>query len=320
MGPSWFLDILRELFHYIDWVVYGVVNLVYQLFIMISELTIFKNATIEAFASRIYALLGIFMLFKVTFSLITYILNPDAFVDKSKGVGKLVTNFIVVIIGIIVVPYAFQAAYSLQAVILKENVIGNIIMGTSSNLSEEDAENYIRDGGKLMSFSTLSAFIRINPDVAGDDCSNNPVIKDASGNYSLSSACDGNDVPSAAENILIEAYKDNNVNALFSLINFKAKDKNKKEAYLFDYTILVSTIAGGFLAWILLIFCIDIAVRSVKLGFLQLIAPIPIISYVDPSGQKVFNNWLKECGKTYADLFIRLAGIYFALFVISNII
>lgn len=318
MSPSWFLDILRELFHYIDWVVYGVVNLVYQLFIMISELTIFKNATIEAFASRIYALLGIFMLFKVTFSLITYILNPDAFVDKSKGVGKLVTNFIVVIIGIIVVPYAFQAAYSLQAVILKENVIGNIIMGTSSNLSEEDAENYIRDGGKLMSFSTLSAFIRINPDVAGDDCSNNPVIRDESGNFSISASCDN--VPTEVQGFLVTGYTDNNVNALFSLINYKVKDKDKKEAYLFDYTILVSTIAGGFLAWILLIFCIDIAVRSVKLGFLQLIAPIPIISYVDPSGQKVFNNWLKECGKTYADLFIRLAGIYFALFVISNII
>ena len=56
-----------------------------------------------------------------------------------------------------------------------------------------------------------------------------------------------------------------------------------------------------------------------KLGFLQLISPIPIISYIDPSSSKngMFSKWLKEVGKTYADLFIRLGAVYFAITLIA---
>ena len=98
-----------------------------------------------------------------------------------------------------------------------------------------------------------------------------------------------------------------------------AKDTN--DEFIMSYTPLISTIAGVVIALILITFCFDIAVRSIKLGFLQMIAPIPIISRVDPKSGKdgMFSKWLKECTKTYLDLFIRLLAIYFAVFVITNI-
>src|SRR5699024_4966668 len=74
-------------------------------------------------------------------------------------------------------------------------------------------------------------------------------------------------------------------------------------------------------AWMLVMYCFDIAVRAVKLAFLQLIAPVPILAYIDESkGNNVFNNWLKQCTSSFLSLFIRLITIYFVIFIISEIV
>ena len=325
----WFEGILRTFFLFIDKVIYWVVEVVYNLFHSISMTGVFTPDAIREFGSRIYVLLGVFMLFKVSFSLITYILNPDQMTDKSKGMGKLSVRIIVALIGIIIVPYAFQAAYSLQAIVLKDNVIGSIVMGMDASILKDNPETYLSKAGDLMSYTTLSAFIRLNPAIVGEECSAYPVVSDESGNVGLNARCDheifettvftGNTVGAT----IVDAYTQSDVTPYFNtnFMSLKAENMNTNEDdWLFDYTFLISSIAGGFLAWILLIFCIDVATRSVKLGFLQLVAPIPIISYVDPKGEKTFNNWLKECGKTYADLFIRLVGIYFVIYIIILIV
>lgn len=61
----------------------------------------------------------------------------------------------------------------------------------------------------------------------------------------------------------------------------------------------------------------DLATRAVKLLFLQIVAPIPIISYMDVGkGQDIFKKWGKECINTYLSVFIRLIAINFAVFMI----
>lgn len=342
------------LFRLIDTVVYWAVNVLYQLFIMISEAGIFTPENIRTFGSRIYVLLGVFMLFKVSFSFINYILNPDTFSDKSKGVNKLLMNFFVVLIGIVAVPYIFQAAYSLQAIVLRDNVIGSLVMGMNAEVMNNNNYDYIEQGGKLMSYTTLSAFIRLNPDVVGPECAANPVLalteeidnkqvpiyENGVRKAELNPACTNpsDDYPSAQAamevavnkknssnvgELLVNAYSHNDTTYLLgtNAVNLTV-DVDGEEMFIFDYSFILSTIAGGFLAWILLIFCIDIATRSVKLGFLQLIAPIPIISYIDPKNGKdgIFKKWTKECTSTYLSLFVRLLAIYFVLFIITLII
>ena len=91
--------------------------------------------------------------------------------------------------------------------------------------------------------------------------------------------------------------------------------------YFVDYKMGISTAVGVGTLYLLLMFCIDIAVRSVKLGFLQMIAPIPILSYCDPKSGKdgMFKKWTTMCVKTYLDLFIRLFALYFGIYVITLI-
>ena len=91
------------------------------------------------------------------------------------------------------------------------------------------------------------------------------------------------------------------------------------DVYYVDYLFLWSTIVGVVLALLFLNVGLEIAKRVIKLGFLELIAPIPIISYIDPKSGKdgMFKRWLKELGSTWASLFIRLGAIYFAIYIIS---
>ena len=68
--------------------------------------------------------------------------------------------------------------------------------------------------------------------------------------------------------------------------------------------------------------CVDVSIRVFKLIILQMVAPIPIISYMDPKQAKdgAFSKWLKLTIKVWAEVFIRLFVIYFILLVIEELI
>ena len=68
----------------------------------------------------------------------------------------------------------------------------------------------------------------------------------------------------------------------------------------------------------LVILCVDVVIRQLKLMLLEMIAPIPIISYADPK-DKVFANWGKMFISTYLDLFIKLFAIKIALVLFQQI-
>ena len=84
---------------------------------------------------------------------------------------------------------------------------------------------------------------------------------------------------------------------------------------------LVSTIVGIIVLVLLCGIAFDIGIRFFKMLLLEMLAPIPIMSYVDPKSQKdgAFQHWLKELGKTFIDIFIKLGLVYLILFFISEL-
>ena len=86
-------DLFRSFMFFFDKIIYGFIPTVYQLLIHLSQIDIFSTDTgIGQLMSQIYALLGIFMLFKVSFSILQYLIDPNAFSDSSKGFGKILKN------------------------------------------------------------------------------------------------------------------------------------------------------------------------------------------------------------------------------------
>lgn len=308
-------DLLRSMSFFFDKLVYGFVGTVYNLLVEIAETSIFTEEVIDIFAGKIYALLGIFMLFKVSFSILTYIVNPDDFTDKNKGFSKLISNILITLGLLVLTPWLFTQAMEVQKIILRDNVIGKLFINTSNTTVLPT----VADPGSLMAYQTYKAFFHVDtksfPNCEVQMKEDGEVTFIDSTKCSSEAGISGDKFDNYA-NTLQYSEAANSV-AIYmddDLLNAKASDG----AYFMEYIPFLSVICGVVLILLLIVFCFDIAVRSVKLGFLRMIAPIPIVSRIAPKkGKEVFDKWFKQVINTYLDLFIRLIAIYFAVFVIT---
>lgn len=303
--------IARFLSFWLDGILYNFISTVYGLLIDIAQTSIFTNDIFELFANKVYALLGVFMLFKVSFSIFTYIVDPDAFLDKSKGFSKLISNIIITLALLLFVPWIFNQAMDIQRIILNDNIIGKVFSVNGVNI---DTSN---EPGNIMAYETLKAFYHVKNTGKYSDC-----MSDGNHVFTSESGCESALKVDNFKNLkttLETAHNNNSVSIYmdYDLLFMKTSD----EQYVMEYIPIISTLAGGAIALLLIVFCFDIAVRSVKLGFLRMLAPVPIISRIDPKkGKDMFDKWVKTCINTYLDLFIRLLGIYFAVFIVTQLI
>ena len=279
-GLGW--DLLREVFTSFDAVGFELLKNVMGLIFDIAELAGSKDV-LEAFSDmheRLYIIISIYMLFKVSISLISYIVNPDSIEDKQQGAGKLVTRIIVALIMLSFFPNTiFPKLMDLQIDMLQDGTIDNIILG-ADNVTE-----YQKDDDAL----GLSLYngVAIVDKVEG-------------GPYQIGG--------------------EQTIDNLISHINDHI-DGNRHEYRLKYYPLLGFAIAIV-MSIVMLMVCIDVAVRTFKLLILQLLAPIPIISYVDPKSAKdgTFGKWLKILITVWLELFIRLLVIDFVLLAMKKLI
>lgn len=290
-GLVW--NTVRSLFGTLDSIAYTLFSWVMQLIFDIAEVSTsdaFNNFYGEI-QSRIYAVLAIFMLFKVTISMLTYLVNPDSITDKSNGIGKLSTRIIVSLVMLIAFPYAFQFLNRVQPHVLE--ALPRVILGTQPS-SYSDLGSQMENAGQNIAFQTYN----------GVFFNTNCADKEAQVGVSNGNPCFQyeNSVQGAVDHLNDPADGDNNL-------------------YKYDYMPLIGFVVAIVMTLILLGYCVDIAVRVFKLIILQLIAPIPIISYVDPKASKdgAFNKWIKMVISVWADLFIKLGIIYFIMLVISEL-
>lgn len=366
-------NILRSLFFSLDKIVYDLIGNVYGLLLQICRTSVFDTDAIHSFSSRIYVFIGLFMLFKLSVSLITYLLNPDDFSKGEKSFATIVKNAILALVMVVLCPYVFTELFEVQSIILEENTIMNIAFGTpndsSANIERISNATYADSAGEKIKFTLAFTFAQPNyeefshSDVADlidckytyqKDGNNNfkfrkrakfgdSEAKDSGYIYSLDPSCWGVYDPDSDTYVddgingqLIKAFDATEVRdayqdyaqgvaqqsySLFFKKEAIVQARTQNGKYVINYKFGVSTIIGVITLYLLLMFCIDLAVRSIKLGFLQMIAPIPILSYVDPKAGKdgMFSKWFKACKNTYLDLFIRLFALYFGIYVITLI-
>lgn len=290
-GLVW--NTVRSLFGTLDSIAYTLFSWVMQLIFDIAEVSTSDafNNFYGGIQSRIYAVLAIFMLFKVTISMLTYLVNPDSVTDKSNGIGKLSTRIIVSLVMLIAFPYAFQFLNRIQPHVLE--ALPRVILGTQPS-SYSDLGSQMENAGQNIAFQTYN----------GVFFNTNCADKEAQVGVSNGNPCFQyeNSVQGAVDHLNDPADGDNN-------------------SYKYDYMPLIGFVVAIVMTLILLGYCVDIAVRVFKLIILQLIAPIPIISYVDPKASKdgAFNKWIKMVISVWADLFIKLGIIYFIMLVISEL-
>lgn len=303
MEKEWGTNLIHSFFATIDKAVYGLIATIYQIILDLASAEIISSTSIEEIYMRIYALLGIFMLFKITFSFVNYIINPDSFTDKTKGVQNLIKNVIIVLVMIIITPFAFDKLYQAQDAILQDNIISNLVMGTNE-LDREFSISTVcsstakaASDGDYLALVTFRPFYQIDSDQIGE-------LQRSESEMFLKRYC--------------SEYQEQTVSRYLVSTIYNAAPSN--DVYFVDYKYFLSTIVGIFVCLVLISFAFDIGVRTIKLAFLQIIAPIPIMSYVDPASSKngMFSKWLKQVGSTWVSLFVRLFALFFAILIISK--
>lgn len=329
--PGMLNDGLRSFCAMFDGVATTLLGGIYKVFFLVANATIISGDVIKVFYSRIQLILGILMIFKLAMSILNIIINPDVVKDQKNGPGKMVTRivaalFMLTLVIPINIPNAtakslnayindhgilFGVLYKAQDSILSENILAKLILGTSSNADADDMDvNNLSDIGNSMASIVLKVFVRINVnddtlpacDYASDDdpCSNTVC------------AAEVNESHYAEENV--------DPQVILSHINDSC-GRGSDERYAFGYTPIIGALVMLIMALIITGFTVDIAVRAIKLAVLRLVAPVPIISYINPpkQGGGAFDNWTKSLISTYVDLFVRIAIVYFGLFVIQII-
>ena len=320
---------IRIFFFGLDWIFYNLIPLVYDFIITISKTSIMSQGQIKDIGGRIQALLGVFMLFKVSFSIITYIINPDEFSDKSKGFAKLWQNAIISLILLILTPYIFGMAYDLQAKLLEDNSLMYLVFGDKNKIDS----NFKSNAGQEIAFSVMIPFFLPHTAVTADlnhDISACKNVLNSDGTFNEECKAAIEDEVSDNHNEEFDATVIENYTKGIELRNlgltFRTDTalfvKKDNVNFVINYRYLVSTAVAVIVLLILITFCMDVALRSVKLAFLQLIAPIPIISYIDPKQGKdgMFKKWYKMCFSTYLSLFIRLLALYLGIYMIGIVV
>jgi len=269
---SWILTQIRGLFASIIYCVYSLIEVVLQGIFDIANLKLTEGLIGDIY-KRIYVFLGIFMVFKLTISLIQYMVDPDSLMDKQKGVSKLISRTFVMLVMVIVLPMLFPLLTRAQEVFIP--VLPKVILGQST-----DNSNEVGSSAELLASTALGAF------------------------YSPCVDCDEKDRPDPIDSVddIMETYGD------------KADGY-----YAYDFNFFYALVVGIILVIIIFLMTIKVGIRTFKLFLLEMLAPIPVMSYIDPKSAKdgAFASWTKQLLTTFLDLFVRLGVIYIVLFLLS---
>lgn len=296
--------------------VYRLIYLTFYIFEKLGSARIIEDT--QGIVNRISLIIGLFMVFRVTFAFVQYIVDPDAMLDKKKGAANIIKKIIISIVLLGSTSTLFNLAFKAQDLIIDNQIIGKIIFNSSSsNGYDSDSlystpENSSTFGGRL-SAEVFSVFYRLNPEASPKD-SNQEDCKTWLTND------DGNSGYSKLKEKIAQ-----NKGALSGYKNSPAaiclNEQDSSDEYIVDFD------AGGFFAlafgiavlYTIFIFTIQVGVRVIQLAYLQIIAPIPIIMYITPKGDEQLKKWGQQCSTTFLDFFMRCTIIYFAILVIQNI-
>ncbi len=282
--------------------IYPVIGFAYELFIKLAMFELLSSNDVTEIYKRVTMVLTIIMIFYITFEFVKYIVQPDTMTDKEKGVSHLPMKVVSVVVLIAFVPNIFVYANKIQNAIIKNEVISKIILGKQNVTASTFGRNF--------AWSMLNIFYYEEFPDSNEDCDGVP--------------CET--VILMNESDLLNkgklTYLTLGVNSLGEVEEEIGSSGATQsiEKPLIHFDALWAVLVGGFVGYMLILYCVDVGARVIQIAYLQLIAPIPIIGMLSPKKDNMFTKWLKQCAVTYLDVFIRLAIIYFVLLICQTLL
>lgn len=338
-----FTDILRLIVMLLVKIVFGFVELFYQAFMVLAKHPILdlNDLTTQLF-SKISMVIAIFMIFKVSISILQNIADPSKAFDASKGIESLFKRMVTALaIMTLLIPLnftqtsTFNNSYAeniqkqgilfgtlteLQNRILNQNVIEKLVLGNYDKDGTTSNSKQIVDDSKRFATTVFLQFIYVNR--VSDNCKQEAqkILPDV---YKIKEENDSSDVDIDKEETSYDVIAGTD-----SIYNARCKPNEGsapifgKKYYVFVLNGITALLAGIALAYLLLVSSIEIAIRSIKLVLLRVISPIPIISYAAPGSTgktDMLQTWSQTLVKVYIDLFMRLALMMLTVVIIQSL-
>lgn len=303
---------------FLDSVAYLLVSLSYNIFLAVTKLDLFGGsesgqAVYEMFTQKIYMVLSVVMLFVFAYELILMIINPDG--DGVKKTTGIIKNTVISIALVVVLPIVFKYMQVFQIHVIDNNTIGAIVLGTSPTDSSANGNSGYGD-----TISTILLVTFLHPQGSGYNDFFNTLgdfvgIDEAKNNCLSHGEANEETCQIWAE--AMEKYWNTTHQAAIDAGGYSAITWNSDiRGTIGDddgtyYMWIISTGCAILVAYFFASYAIDLGTRAVKLGFLELIAPVPVMLRIIPKMEKSFKTWQGELIKTYVELFIRVAVIFF---------
>lgn len=312
----------------IDSVFYSAIQYLYDVFIMLTKIKLMDGTEAAQIIQRVYVLIGVVMLFLLSYSLLKSIVNPD---NKSiESSGKVIFNIIKSIVLVAFVPTLFDFAFDVQYAVLNQDTIGKLISGSATDSTSGNSA--IKEGGINMAMDILQAFIvptgtnDEGVDITDELYNNGNCPGDLN-------SCEGYRNLEYTSDKLFKNKENANTGTAntYTFGEFWKYVKTNKNLFIIsdiapelagDYPrlkhmFLLSTIAAGCVLVLLARYGLSLGLRLVKLAFYELIAPLPILASILPQKKDMLNKWVSATVKTYLEVFIRIAILYLSVYLIG---
>ena len=290
------IPIITELFFFIDNIIYGVASGALKTFFDLVNFSADVSVYSEKVAfilDRVMVLAGVFALFRGAITLINYLIDPSKIKNASKDGGTIVKNILLAVV-LITSPFIFEQLGRFQGLIIKQNLIPNLVYGPSNNSTNNSSGNEAAERVDFSNEKETKKFV------------NRVFLLFLQEKYK--GACTNADADAGRSECASRMRVANGEASILTLISTTS---------YFEYTPFISGIVGMVLVYYFTIFAIEIGTRVLKLIILQVISPIPIIMSVDPSQKNKLTNFVKAYGGLYIQIFFRVLTLYLAFVVLD---
>ena len=333
-------NFIRSLCMVISSAFFNMIPKLYGLFYdLAAQPTLFLPEYLQKLSNNIYALVSVVMLFALAIKSMAAIVNPELLGDSKKGVLGVLKRAFIALVLIIIIPFGFKLFYQFQTEVMSKSLIERVILGMSIDEGENIDSKY--NVGQILAATTLQSVLYPSD---GDECHPGTGVGLSLGSlitfpFNPLKVIAKEGISSAVENLTVcQAYNlaiDKNIvytNLLVpainaetgvhvggSALNVGSEGVNSNYYVLtFEYWGLLAVVVSGVIVYMLVLFCIDSAVRLIKMGFLELTAPISVVAYIY-GGNDVLKNWFKEVFNTAISFFVRVAALAFMALILTRI-
>jgi len=328
---NWIWDLIVSLYNWID--------IYFSSIVQIGVINIFEDSVISTISTRVYTLVGVFMLFRMSLVLIKYVTDPNA-KEFDKGFGKIFMRLFAVVILVVAAPSFFSMMKKVQnniIVFLPELFVVSGVSGDASFTAETLCEYTVTvDGVKHTATipsgnKTCESVLEI-PGLEDATLNNLSVDISVTDYYEHILSRNINKTfmypifNTGSTERLDQVIKDGDYNTITVYISERypvtgeqitgdeADAGITKDLYVirFDWILALLVTILSFAMIVVALF--SLVVRSLKLAFLQILAPIPIIAYLNPGvdwndGVSVTSKYLRAYFITYIDIFVRMSVV-----------